>query len=93
MESKKKLKEKLEAKEIIIENLRENNDNLRDRLIEETNKKEFENEKKFLNQYDYAILVKGNRIKLWNDGRVEMGVKSLSFRVNPVERPDIMINK
>lgn len=43
-----------------------------------------QNMEEFLNEYRYAILVDENyRAGLWNDGRVEEGVREIRFFVTP----------
>lgn len=84
MESKKKLRERIEAKDIIIENLRNQVDDLRIELknLKETKEtKEKAKIEKYLNNYNYAILVNTNTntIKVWNEGRFEKKVKEVDF--------------
>lgn len=81
MESKKKLRERIEAKDIIIENLRNQVDDLRDELRNLKETKENAKIEKYLNNYNYAILVNTNTntIKIWNEGRFEKKVRGVDF--------------
>ena len=81
MESKKKLRERIEAKDIIIENLRNQVDDLRIELKNLKETKEKAKIEKYLNNYNYAILVNTSTktIKIWNEGRFEKKVKEVEF--------------
>ena len=81
MESKKKLRERIEAKDIIIEDLRNQVDDLRMELKNLKETKENAKIEKYLNNYNYAILVNTNTntIKIWNEGRFEKKVKEVEF--------------
>lgn len=81
METKKKLREKIEAKDIIIENLRNQVDDLKEELRSLKETKENTKIEKYLNNYNYAILVnnKTNTIKVWNEGRFEKKSKRSGF--------------
>ena len=43
--------------------------------------------------YQYAILVKGYATIVYNDGRMEKGVRSIEFEAHCGEMPRIMIEK
>lgn len=46
-----------------------------------------------LKEYDYAILVKDYKTKLWNDGRFENKVRNLHFEHYISEIPTLIIEK
>ena len=53
-------------------------------------KLELENKYK---EYDYAILVNGVEVKLWNKGRFEKRVRGITFNCYECEVPELTITK
>ena len=60
------------------------------------NKKKAESYKNIddlLKDYDYVILVKDYKIKLWNNGRFEEKVKEFTFNLEYPNLPELIIRK
>lgn len=76
-------------------------DNL-DELVNENTELEKKLKQKFIDnlvelldseEYKYAILVKGYTPIVYNDGRIEKGVRSIEFEAHCDDIPKIMIEK
>lgn len=73
-----------------------------DELVNENTELEKKLKQKFIDnlvelldseEYKYAILVKGYTTIVYNDGRIEKGVRSIEFEAHCGEMPKIMIEK
>lgn len=98
MFNRKKIK-KLEEENIKlykeIERLKDKIDDLKtDNEIykEQIAKLKLELENKY-KEYDYAILVNGVEVKLWNKGRFEERVRGITFNCYECEVPELTITK